>query len=472
MKQKQTDRQLDERIQEIMKTNIPESEILDKKMQDAYEQIRSRKAASNEIRKERKKDIKKTKLPLAVKCSTAAAILLLAMGYCVKNPALAAQLPFIGDIFSQLEKQVPYPGDYSSNAIVLPGGKEEPNDKDTEHTNPQPEAIQPETAKKEKEAAKPETNQAGSENAPQSANQTEHKNDPQSGSQPNHKNAPQSQSQADHTKDHSAGAYRITSDGVTVTLSEVSFDNKAVYLALLVQNEKGFAQNLYAKNQLDFECWVTMYKEDGSKKEFNEIDGTYLARNAQGEYLDAHTFRGLAQFTHTELDLSKYTSCEITFTDFSQMLETGKKRKANIPVTGEEVTIIDHDIVHNKGTWKFDLDIDLSAEDAQEIMIQEANAQGVGIEKIVKTKYEIYAVPILPEGEKEYNYFITMWDADGKPLEDHGDSGGKSIYGRDVSEVTVYVLWWEDFFDSKGENSYLQPEKALYQTKVKFQEET
>lgn len=67
--------------------------------------------------------------------------------------------------------------------------------------------------------------------------------------------------------------------------------------------------------------------------------------------------------------------------------------------------------------------MNLTKDAAQEVIIREANDQGVGIEKVVKTKYEIYAVPILPEGANEYDYFITMWDADGKPLDDHGHSG-------------------------------------------------
>ncbi len=36
--------------------------------------------------------------------------------------------------------------------------------------------------------------------------------------------------------------------------------------------------------------------------------------------------------------------------------------------------------------------------------------------------------------------------------------------------MTVYLLSWEDFCESKGNNSYLQPSKALYQTTVRFED--
>lgn len=399
MEQKQTDKNLERKIQEAFQTTIPETEVLDKKLQEAYEQIQNAKRK------------KKPRLPLAVKCSTAAAVLLLAMVYCVKNPAWAAKLPFIGDIFNQLQEQVPYPGDYSSSSITLPDVKKEQKDGSPAQTDA---ADQDGSAKRADAADKNNTEKRA--DAIDQDGTTNH-------ADASEQNNTAKRADAADPSDTANGANRITCDGVTVTLSEVSFDNKAMYLALLVQNEKGFAQNLFDELELGFECWVTMYKKDGSKEEFNDVDGTYLAYHAQGEYLDAHTFRGLAQFTNTKLDLSKYTSCEITFTDFWQRLTTGKEKKANIPVTGEEVTIVDHDIVHFKGNWSFQLDVNLTKDAAQEVIIREANDQGVGIEKVVKTKYEIYAVPILPEGANEYDYFITMWDAHGKPLDDHGHSG-------------------------------------------------
>lgn len=45
-----------------------------------------------------------------------------------------------------------------------------------------------------------------------------------------------------------------------------------------------------------------------------------------------------------------------------------------------------------------------------------------------------------------------------------------SHYGRDVSKVTVYLLKTKDFFQSKGNNVYLQPEKAICRPTVSMEE--
>ena len=53
MEQKQTDKNLERKIQEAFQTTIPETEVLDKKLQEAYEQIQNAKRK------------KKPRLPLA-----------------------------------------------------------------------------------------------------------------------------------------------------------------------------------------------------------------------------------------------------------------------------------------------------------------------------------------------------------------------------------------------------------------------
>ncbi len=250
-----------------------------------------------------------------------------------------------------------------------------------------------------------------------------------------------------------------TADGVTVTLSEAACDYNSIYLALLVQNEKGFSKDAKVKLQ----------KQDGSIDKFEyETEGIYTV-GIEGEYIDAHTFQGIYQFGTADLDLSEYTACDLTFTEFEQLLPTGGTETITVPDYGE-VTRLIPDSVHYKGPWKFHLNLEDMEVNEQEIPVQEANENGFGIEKVVKTEFAIYAVPILPEGEKEYDYVATIWDADGEPLDDRdfGQYLTMSHYGRDISSVTVYLLKMQDFLDHKGENSYLQPEKAVYQKTVRL----
>ena len=51
--------------------------------------------------------------------SAVAAALVLSVTVCVSNPALAAKLPFIGNIFQTVNEDSSYPGDFSKDAMQL-----------------------------------------------------------------------------------------------------------------------------------------------------------------------------------------------------------------------------------------------------------------------------------------------------------------------------------------------------------------
>ena len=105
------------------------------------------------------------------------------------------------------------------------------------------------------------------------------------------------------------------------------------------------------------------------------------------------------------------------------------------------------------------------------IRLMEENKQSM-----LKVAYGFFSneedVPMLPEGTND-DYVATIWDADGRPLENRnfGHYLSMSHYGRDVSEMTVYLLKTQDFLDYKGNNAYMQPEKAIFRTTVRFDEE-
>lgn len=376
MKTKHTFDPFESKLKEILTEKIPESEIVDQKMNDAYQNIRENKTTP------------KRKAPIVIKFGAAAAILMLAMIYCVKNPAFAAQLPLIGNIFRNLEGQVSYPGDYSKNSIILP------------------------VAANEKEGDS-ELFPADSANNSAASSQTDN---------------------------GSTASFQAKSGGITVTLSEVSYDYNGIYLALLVQNEEGFASDARLPGQLDFDCQLKLYQADGSTKEFSDANGiSMLGSLAEGEFPDPYTFQGIAHFSADGLDLSEYTACELTFLEFRQERTTGRLKTVLVPDYGE-TSMMEYDWSHYPGTWNFQLDLSGFAAKKQEAAVNDVNAQGFGIEKVIKTEYEMYAVPILPEGEAWYDYMITIWDANGELLDSHGSNfRSMSIYGRDVSEVTVYL---------------------------------
>lgn len=426
------DELLEQKIAHIMGEKAPEPELVNKKMKEAYDSLRMPKPSHTP-------PSKKKKLPAAVKFSTVAAVLALAMVYCIKNPAIAAQLPFIGNIFRDLEEQVSFPGDYSSHSTKLDAAaNHDPASTEPSLTDDSGSAAQADTDTKETDAAAYTAND--------DATQT-----------------------ATDTKETDTTAYTAEADGVTVTLSEIAYDRDSIYVSILVQNEKGFVKKAQYPNLLFYDAQVKLQKANGKTKDFNyETEGIFTI-GIEGKYVDAHTFQGIYQFHEPELDLSKFTACDLTFSEFEQLLTTGETEIITIPDYGEVSRTIPNS-VHYQGPWSFHLDLESIEIKEQTITVHETNADGFGIEKVVMTPYAIYAVPILPDEEKGEHYVAAIWDAHGEALEprDFGEYLTMSVYGRDVSTVTIYLLKEQDFLDYKGENSYVQPEKAVYQTTVSF----
>ena len=65
---------------------------------------------------------------------------------------------------------------------------------------------------------------------------------------------------------------------------------------------------------------------------------------------------------------------------------------------------------------------------------------------------------------------MAICDAEGKPLESQGEYAEiYSIYNRDVSKVTIYVVDYETYMNEcKGNNYVNLPSKAVFQTEVEF----
>ncbi len=393
----QTD-QIDDIIRDHMTRKVPESKVVNKKIQNAYEEIRARQAKETVFPPaDRSLSKRPGKTGGAAKYAATAALFMTVILFFVKNPALAAQLPLIGHIFKDLEQEVSYPGNYSENSITIP-------------------AMPQETG----------------------------------------------------AQDDLSSSSTATAGPVTVTLSEISYDSNAIYLALLIENQNGFADNAQSDTSMYLECETDMYRTDGTKKTFSKEYGNMLAYLAEGTFTDSHTFTGLVQLTDTNLLLSDYASCDITFQTFIQELTTGTMLTGTLDGESETISYMEYDRRIYDGPWTFHLDLSQLDHTSQDIPVNRTNDQGFGIEKLVKTKYELYAVPIFPDGiSAQEDYVVTIWDADGNPLESHGSSLEiRSIYGRDISKVTVYILTWDDFVECKGNNSYLQPQKAVFGTTV------
>ncbi len=103
----------EQELKAVLGRDMAESEIINRKMQEAYAMI------EKSDRQKKNNGLKRAGIRTAIMAAGAAAALLLGFGVCASNPVLAAKIPLIGRIFQVEEKKVSYPGDYSEKAERL-----------------------------------------------------------------------------------------------------------------------------------------------------------------------------------------------------------------------------------------------------------------------------------------------------------------------------------------------------------------
>lgn len=368
--------------------------------------------------------------------------------FCVSNPALAAKIPLIGHIFERVESTVSYKGDFSSTAQVLV----------TEGTDDT--------------LADTEINETGAEKEKQDGVQEQ---------------------VAEESK------YVKTSNGLTVTVSEVYYSTKALYLAMSVKNEEEFPQDfMKTKNMDGYILDYDMLALNGTASfSFSDMDvGPELY--IEGQFIDNHTFAGiyrvpLDQFSYyptdeeiaaTGLDINDYWKDDMSTDEAAAKVdEYNLKLKEKFPDIGKPIPIPDNftyslnitsifgelfeteektvtfpegdsGVVYEnlvkkyEGNWDFQFDVALDTSRTSNIELNDTNENGLGISKIEKTPYEITAEMIIPSDKLNYDYFLVMLDKNGDLMDYQGSTTDTyQLYGRDTSTVHIYICDYMQYMD-------------------------
>ena len=331
----------------------------------------------------------------------------------VTNPAWASQIPIIGHIFEKMGDDLNYPGDYSQKARILE------TEKESESGSAVSEGTEQETAGSVLSGVPAE------------------------------------------------GDYTRTADGMTVTLSEVYSNGQALNIGIVLHSDEPFQDTL-----IDQKGKPVIACETVQTYSFNaqpQTDIVYL----DGKFTDDYTFAGVMRF---DLNVEKEEEAKIpdSFSvnlQISQIVGTLAEREVrDIGVTQEEIEAMSdqewydfrkkldeedpswnefpnsHENYWFDGSWEFDLEVSQNTEDCVTVEVG-TNQDGIGIEKIVKTPYEITMYPVDPRPDEEiaesgFNYFPVMLDADGMLMST--GSGGSvntvAVGDHDVSRVDVYLF--------------------------------
>lgn len=390
----------------------------------------------------------------AIGMGTAAACFMGVVAVGVANPAWASQIPIIGHIFERMGENMYYPGDYSQKGSIL---------------------------ESESEAQSQAGEEAGSE-----------------------------AEGAIVSAEPMDTAYTKTVDGVTVTLSEVYSNSQALNIALVLKSQEPFPDtflNQDGKPQISL-----LMSEEYSYNPSLLHDNVYL----DGQFLDEYTYAGVMRFdlNDTNTDDSQYVEAveeaqaageETAELDYSILTKTVEipetysvKLKINqivgeladretrdIGVTQEELEAMpdeeyyafrdaleeedpswyeypnSHENYWFDGPWEFEIEVSQNAQDTVTVEVG-VNENGLGVEKLVKTPYEITVYPLVSETEEEgasadTDYIPVILDADGMLMStgSGGSANTVAIGDHDVSRVEVYLFeeskwldeikgyWWD-----------------------------
>lgn len=425
--EKRTDRKggkeaiTDRKIEETLNREFPLPAQVERAKREAFEEIRNRmKTAEEKECGRRVKAVEKCrkKRKQLTWILGTAAALALFLTICVANPAVVRSIPIIGNLFEELGNSQGYKGDYEEYAESL---------KEPKMTN--------ETEKQEQSGKKKEE-----------------------------------------------GLYAKTSDGVTVTLSEVYCNEAALYLSLLIESEEEFPP----VQEQDGKPVIDILRSDisFSYRENFQLQGNYL----DGKFLNNKTYAGILRLN---LEDTKWNGEE---TDASIQIPENFTINLNIhEITGhlpenfegkipEKAACCERDWKF-RGEWDFTVEVtkDNTKTVTKELSLTDEN--GAGVLSVTKTPFEIS----LNINDPESRYAAVVLDAEGNPLSPGGFVGTEGEYAigeHDVSTIYVYVCdaleymdelkgyYWADTHEEQKKTKTfkeLLDERAIYHQEAVFE---
>lgn len=227
----------------------------------------------------------------------------------------------------------------------------------------------------------------------------------------------------------SDSSYVQTSNGVTVTISEVYCNQYALYLAMQIYSEEGFPEDFNGRNMENKNYGYDTVGYYAESDYGNNLFGV-SAEPIEGYFEDEHTFIGIYRDdVHKVMDetTNEFVSApesftyKLTFYDFWGDSEGGGEFKTVEP-DGTEFSYFDEERKHYQGEWHFEMDIQQDDSQTQIIDVEQVGDAGVGIKEVVKTPYEVTANLVVPGGKTVDDYMLVICDADGDILPYQGDS--------------------------------------------------
>lgn len=387
---------------------------------------------------------------------------------CIANPAWASEIPLLGSVFEKIGSSLGFSGDYEKYATSLENEELQDISENTE------------------------------------------KND---------------------IEDNDDNIYSKTSNGVTVSMSEVYCNDTALNLALTIQTEDTFPETFVTQSGIP-----SIKLEDETTEMKFSYNPEFQLYNAylDGKMVDKHTYAGVLRVNMNETnaneqeipdeftidlniktilgalpeDMDKTPEMPQDLIDqYQEAMKEHGLEEENYENFTEEEKEIEHQLFTEmwnqyyerypevsrdgdsyswwkmEGEWDFSIPVKKDHTDTITKEINLVDENGSGIVSITKSPFEIQ----LNEENFNPDYFFIVLDADGEPL-DYGNIGGVTnifaIQDRDVSKVYIYMCdyieymdeikgyyWSEDYEEKKKTKTYKEylDEKSIMNAEVEFE---
>lgn len=244
------------------------------------------------------------------------------------------------------------------------------------------------------------------------------------------------------------------SEGITMTLSEIYSDPKALYVSAMIESEEpfpevvkesdmlegqdiGYHMYLHIEQGFDFMTPPDIYEAwewPGKEFEWTPLD-------LKGEYVDEHTFVGAMRISYELYPIAGF--------DIPDSFRWNLK-----------VSSIENSCFSRTGIWEFETDVSVEQTEKKVVDVNQSAPNGDVIKSVTVTPYEVTMDYGYDESRVEPGYErfdsvqSVMLDADGKRIADK--VGMFSPAGYNLSKITVY------YFATPTDEVYTEIQEKLY----------
>lgn len=436
----------DEELRQILGADLSDSRLIGQKIQSAYDEIRERADRQRQGVREggnrRKDGAGRGRLALrraAAGFGVTAAVMALAVIFCAANPSLAEELPVVGGIFGKLRGLFVYSGIPEEEIVSLRG--------------------------EETAVDTPESGENGDTADGQDADGAQGQTGTAEPGEMGEDGLQDEKSESDRPQ------YQAADQGLTVTLAEYYASNQSIQIGVRVESETPFPEFAFMQDEPHRQI-LTVWTEE--RYSFRDAGDELVSggRQIEGRLMNEHTFEGVMRIDYDSIrvDSRKYdraceegeavaaargetfegiTVTEENYDDWFGQYELPGNFRMELAITGFKGYVYSGNY-KAAGRWEFTEPIEITRDvnGGSEICVDETNGAGWGLKSVEVSPGEVTVHVISPENESGW---AVVLDKDGRPLVRGVNADQFGAYGRDLSELTVYVCDFETWTDLKSE---------------------